>query len=144
MTESIYSKYILKNPEVKITKRIMPSVIESFSFEGRNADEPIEFSIALICVDLPHIMEEKPMVHEFDQILGFLGADTQNMENFEAEVELSLGREREIQRITEPTVVYVPKGLAHCPINFKRIDKPIIFLDISFTSDYKKGGYYIE
>ena len=40
--------------------------------------------------------------------------------------------------ITEPTVVRVPPHLWHCPINFKRIDKPVGFLPVYPDGDWSK------
>jgi len=43
--------------------------------------------------------------------------------------------------ITEATNVFIPKGLYHCPLNFKKIydpQKPILFHDLFFAADYKR------
>jgi hypothetical protein len=60
------------------------------------------------------------------------------------EVELTLsedGVNLEKFVITEATNVYIPKGLYHCPLNFKRVDnpdKPILFYDLFFSPEYKR------
>jgi hypothetical protein len=77
--------------------------------------------LAMAPISQPVLMESGPMKHDFDQILCFVGGDTRNIFEFDAE-----------------TVVYVPKGLTHCPINFKKIGKPIIFLDITLASEYTR------
>ena len=40
--------------------------------------------------------------------------------------------------ITEPTVVRVPPNTWHCPINFKRIGKPVAFLPVYPDGDWSK------
>ena len=37
--------------------------------------------------------------------------------------------------ITTTTVVYVPRG---GPLNFKRVDKPVMFINVPLTSRYTK------
>jgi hypothetical protein len=68
--------------------------------------------------------------------LYFLGKD--NMEDLGAEIEMGLGKEQEIHTITTPASVYVPKGLIHCPLNFKRVDKPILFVHAVIAPKYTK------
>ena len=76
---------------------------------------------------------------EFDEFLCFLGGNLENMFDFDADIELSLGKERVIYKINKATIVYIPKGLYHCPLNFKRINdpkKPILFHDLFFAPEY--------
>ena len=53
-----------------------------------------------------------------------------------AEVELYLGEEGERHVITHTTIVHIPKGMIHCPLNFKKIDRPIMFLNVPLTAHY--------
>jgi hypothetical protein len=44
-------------------------------------------------------------------------------------------------------MVFIPKGLYHCPLNFKKINdpkKPILLHDLLFSSEYnrKVSPYY--
>ena len=55
---------------------------------------------------------------------------------FDAEVEFSLGEECEMHLINRPTAVHVPIGMIHGPMNFKRIDQPIIFIDTLLSAQY--------
>ena len=50
-----------------------------------------------------------------------------NFKEFGSEVELVMGEEEETYLINTTTWVYVPAGLLHCPLNFKKVDKPIMF-----------------
>jgi hypothetical protein len=51
-----------------------------------------------------------------------------------------LGDELEEHIITSPTVVSIPPGLKHCPLIVKKCTKPIVFLEISITKEYKATG----
>ena len=76
--------------------------------------------------------------HDFDMYIIFLGFDADNMGDLGAEIEMCLGEEEEKHIITSPTCVYIPKGMKHCPLNFKRVDKPILFIHCTLASEYKK------
>jgi hypothetical protein len=86
----------------------------------------------------PCIMEEFPHTHNFDMYLYFFSYDPDDMDGLPAEIEISMGPEREVHTITSPTGVYIPKGMVHAPLNFKRVDKPILLLHTSIASDYVK------
>ena len=62
-----------------------------------------------------------------------------NFKEFGAEVELVMGEgeDAETYTITSTTWVYVPANLPHCPLDFKRVDKPIMFGHIMFSPTYQ-------
>lgn len=83
---------------------------------------------------------ENPHSHDYDQFLIFLGSP-ENIRDFDAEVDIALGEEGERYPITSNTLVYVPKGLVHTPFYFKRISKPIMFINMFFGSTYLRKSY---
>ena len=84
-------------------------------------------------------MDEEPHSHDFDEFLCFLGNNPKDQKDFGAEIEISMGKEGEKQVIDTATVVCIPKGVIHCPINFKRIDKPILFCSIYMSPEYVRN-----
>ena len=68
--------------------------------------------------------------HDFDQIICFIGGNPMDIKDFDAEVELYLGEEKEKYIIDSSSFVYVPRGMMHCPLNIKRVTKPIMFIDV--------------
>lgn len=76
--------------------------------------------------------------HDFNQLLCFMNGDMLNIRDFGGEVELSLGEEGEKHIINTTTIVNIPAGLPHCPLNFKKIDRPIIFPEIMLRTNTKK------
>jgi hypothetical protein len=54
---------------------------------------------------------------------------------------MSLGEEGEKHIITEPTVLHLPKGTIHCPLNFKVVNKPVIFMNVALTPQYGNGPH---
>jgi len=89
-------------------------------------------------------MVSETHAHDFDQFLLFVGGDVNNMLDLGGEVELTLGEKGgELEKFvfTTATVVYIPAGLLHCPLNFKKVNnpnKPILFQDLFFARDYKR------
>lgn len=75
---------------------------------------------------------DKPHVHKNPEILIFMGADKNDLSQLGGEAEIALGKvnEMEFYKITEPTAVIVPGGLAHCPLTITRVDKPFILTDV--------------
>lgn len=76
----------------------------------------------------PVCWETVPHVHKYDEFLIFLGAQLPDLcKSFDAEVDLWMGKELEKHTITSTTVVFIPKGVLHCPLNFRAIRKPVLF-----------------
>ena len=71
---------------------------------------------------------ETPHVHKYDEFLIFLGAELPDLcSSFDAEIDLWMGEEMEKHTIASTTVVYIPKGVQHAPLNFRAIRKPVLF-----------------
>ncbi|OGN98774.1 MAG: hypothetical protein A2Y89_05740 [Chloroflexi bacterium RBG_13_51_18] len=107
-------------------------------YGGRN------FSMSWWAITEPFEMVTECHAHDFDQFLVFVGGDLTNMPDLGGVVELTLSRDnKKLEKftITEACTVYVPAGLYHCPLNFKKIDnpkKPILFHDLFFSPEYKR------
>jgi hypothetical protein len=103
-----------------------------------------DFSMSWWAITKPFVMVTDCHAHDFDQFLVFVGGDLTNMPDLGGVVELTLSRDgKRLEKfvITEACTVYVPAGLYHCPLNFKKIDnpkKPILFHDLFFSPEYKR------
>ena len=77
-------------------------------------------------------------VHDVDEYIFFMGGDPANILDYGAEVELTLGagEDQEKYIINTPTIVYIPKGLAHLPMIYKKVDKPVLFGHLLMAPDY--------
>jgi hypothetical protein len=132
MAESKYEKYFIKEPIIE--GRFAPRL----RFFSGNYFGDINFSIMWNCITEPFLMVEEPHAHDFDQFLHFYGGNSMDITDFGAEIELSLGEEGEKHIINTTTVVHIPKGVIHCPLNFKRVERPIIFMNVALTPEYIK------
>jgi hypothetical protein len=88
---------------------------------------------------------ERPHAHDFDQFFCFMGKP-EDQRVFDGEVELYLGEEETKNIINSTSVVYVPKGMVHCPIIWKRVSQPMMFVNIVLVSSYTRSdqdtGYF--
>ena len=103
------------------------------SFPGFPAEQ------TLMVVTEPFEMKARIHAHDYDQLLYFLGGNPLNFFDFGAEVEVTLGEEQEKHLIKSTAIVYVPKGMLHCPINFRKVTRPIIFGHLCFAPEYSRS-----
>ena len=80
--------------------------------------------------------EQDPHVHPNDEALVFVGLDPENPDYLGAEMEIQMGEEREVHVFDTPTVVIAPKGLVHCPLITRRVDKPYAFTAICLSNEH--------
>ena len=113
-----------------------PEIVHPAIFLRGGDQFDINFHMNWECISQPFQMEPAAMVHEFDQILCFIGGNITDLFDFQALIELCIGEEEEKYVITSPTIVYIPKGLPHGPLDFKEISEPIMFHNIIFSPRY--------
>ena len=100
-------------------------------------------SVDCIFITRPFVMVTQPHQHEFAQYLHFFSANPDDQRVFDAEIEMTLGDDAEHGEkhiITRPTCLYIPAGVFHGPLNFKVINKPVVFVDIALAGEYKRVG----
>ena len=124
-----YGKYVIPK---KVTRPEPWPTMEWIGAEDYKTD--VTFMITRIMA--PCRMEEYPHSHDFDMYLHFVSYDFEHMDELFAEIEIGLGPEQEMHYINSPTSVYVPAGLIHCPLVFKKVDKPVILFHTSIASKY--------
>ena len=132
MVESSFGKYILRGTT---GEKEIPGV-KTTPLEGLEDWAGIQHRINWKYISQPVLLVEEPHSHDFDEFLVFLGCDPTNARDFEAEVELSMGEEGEKHIIDTGAIVCIPKGLVHCPINFKKVGKPVLFCNIYLSPEY--------
>jgi mannose-6-phosphate isomerase-like protein (cupin superfamily) len=77
-------------------------------------------------------------VHDFDEILGFIGNDPDNPTDLGGEVEFWMEDEKYL--LTKSCLIWVPAGLRHCPLRVASVKRPFLFLAFSMTQKYTKDG----
>jgi hypothetical protein len=131
MAGNKYDKYFVKEPIIT-RGGFFPVVVAN----GAKEFEGAEFSLRVHFITEPGILVRESHAHDFEQFYFFFGADLANIKEFKAEVEFSLGQEVEKHIISVPTTVHVPAGMIHGPMDFKKVTKPIIFIDALLSAQY--------
>jgi len=78
-------------------------------------------------------LSTKPHVHDYDEAIFFLGSDPRHFSDLGAEVEMAIGEEQEKHVFNRATAVVVPKGVPHCPIVTRSIERPYLCMAVSLT-----------
>ncbi|MBN1643679.1 MAG: hypothetical protein JW856_02510 [Dehalococcoidales bacterium] len=136
MKESKYAKYFLTEPALRNESRVKLSAPSAYVDSALHFGSLANFCMAWRYIKEPVLFDRIPHTHKFDEFLCFLGGNLENIFDFDATIELSMGTECEVFLIEKPTVVYIPAGLVHTPLTFKRIAKPVLFHPIPLTPDY--------
>jgi hypothetical protein len=133
MAETKYGKYIIKAP---LVENKYPPYTPCLYFESKEYFPELNFGVRYTYINQP-IRMETTHTHEFDQFFGFLGTP-EDLKVFGGEVELYLGEEGTKKTIDVTSVVYIPRGLVHGPIIWKRVDKPMMFFNCVITPQYSR------
>ncbi len=72
--------------------------------------------------------------HDFDEVIAFFGSDPQNHHDLYGEIEIWLEDEEYI--INKSCLIFVPKGMKHCPLRVRKVDKPIFHFTIGMAGKY--------
>lgn len=80
-----------------------------------------------------------PHTHPYDEIIGFAGTNPNDMYDLGGVAELWMDDEQYF--IDRSFVVYVPKGLKHCPLTIRDIKYNILHIDVQLTAGEFKEEY---
>jgi len=78
--------------------------------------------------------EAQSHVHDADEIIGFFGNNPQDPYKLGAEIEFWL--EDEMYIITSSAMIFVPRGMKHCPLILRRVDRPIFHFSTVTAGKY--------
>jgi hypothetical protein len=134
MAKSKYGKYIFKEPmEVGGNGPTLHICAEKGCI-GESIKVPVEVQLLVITepVKFPHPAHS----HDGDEIFFIFGANPKNYYDFDAEIEVSFGKEGEKHIIDSTSILYMPKGLIHGPINIKKVNKPFQWMHVLFSPKY--------
>lgn len=70
------------------------------------------------------LLKHDEHVHEFDEMIGFLGSDPDDPYDLGAEIEIGIGGE--LHRLTRSSVIFMPGGLRHLPLSIIELHRPVL------------------
>lgn len=136
MAESKYGKYIIREPLEKAGAASGLHICgENGCFGGMFPGFPAE--VQLFYIEQPSTMISKPHAHDVDELFFIYSSNPRNLHEFDAEIEIYFGEEGEKNTVDTTSVVYVPKGLVHCPVVIRKVNKPFMWMHVLFTGNYK-------
>ncbi len=128
MAENKYEKYILRSVVQEMPQ--MGKLASPFVAGSRDFMKVIEGAMpnfALYYIMRTGMFPETPHSHTNDEYLMFLSTDPHDVKNLGAVVEVAYGEEWKKVVFSTSALVLFPKGLQHCPIHVKKMDRPFLF-----------------
>jgi hypothetical protein len=129
MTAKKYDKYLINPPHIQMRLKSDNSVI----FDGLMANKQVlnyDFTVGHQFVRKPFKGDNPAHTHNFQEFLAWYGGNPDDPADFGAEVVFYIGAEMVKYVFTRPTIVSLPPGLVHCPLEITRVDRPIIQLEM--------------
>lgn len=144
-----YSQYMFTGLKDNMSAMLPTMGAPSAYFRGAWQIPGASINMGWQVITKANFMEKEGHHHLVDEYFAIFGAQVPDIwSSFDAVVELCYGPEEEKHIITQPTFVFVPKGMHHCPLNFKVVNKPILFQAIHLGPRFHKimGGkeYWFE
>jgi hypothetical protein len=144
MSTRKYSKYIISNPSL-VTELAHHDLkkVSGFTFPDEIYLDKDILEEANHWVDITWIWDrttprELPGAHShgFNEIVLLVGSNARNLRDLGGEVEWGMGegKDAETYLITSTTLIFVPKGLVHGPLVFKKVDRPILNIAIGINT----------
>lgn len=99
-------------------------------FRGETYMEDATYHVGYQIFTAPNDMEDSHIHQGAEEYIFFMGADPMNIFDFDCEIEMWFGDDpahMEKKLITKPTVVRIPANVWHCPILFRKMNKPVLF-----------------
>jgi hypothetical protein len=141
MAEQKHKKHIvtgLKLPE-NIKSSRPPDLDRSETLVSWLDNSVVEGASQMVCLWYLQATPDKSYpahTHDTDEIVGFFGSDPHNPHKLAGEIEIWLEDEQYL--IDESCLIFVPKGMRHCPLIIRKVSSPIFH----FTAMI--GGQYIR
>jgi hypothetical protein len=128
MAKASYKKNLVQKParEVGATKNLKGRQNPTMTFMSNDlvpgSNTYIEIGwIYRMPEPNPHILRHE---HDYPEIVLHLGNDPENPEELGAEIDFGVGDET--LKITRTSALYIPKGVPHGPLTWKKVDRPHI------------------
>lgn len=124
-----YDHLVLEPPVMHMTvnedgRQVFHGIMAKKQHHGCN------FTVGYQVVGKPFRGDNPPHTHNFQEFIAWYGTNPDDPLDFDAEIEIYLGEEMEKHVITTPTIVSLPPGFVHCPLNIVRVGKPIVQLEL--------------
>ena len=141
MVAEKYKKYVISEPRVESVAYHPIKNVKGVTFpdeiylDGRIVDgSPAVVDIGWRFQKPEPDPVEWTHTHDFDEVLCFIGADPDNPRGLGGEVEFHIADEK--YTFDKTTVIFIPKGVPHCPFIHNRVDKPFLLVVFALNERY--------
>jgi len=141
LTDSKYGKYIIRNPFIGGPGGAISEGIKGVTFPRELFTNTglVKGSTTLVDIGWHFSVPDPDPIeqthsHDFDTVSCFIGSDPKNPSCLGAELEMKLGDEKHM--LTQTCVIFIPKGLTHCPLIHISVTRP--YLQIVFAISDKE------
>lgn len=141
MSEGKYGRYLISEPRVENVAYHPVKHVKGVTFpdEIYLDDKIIEGSPVVVDIGWRfEIPEPDPVewthTHDFDEVICFIGTDSDHPHDLGGEIEFHIGGEK--HTFDKTTTIYVPKGIPHCPFMHNRVDKPFLLVVFALNKKY--------
>ena len=76
--------------------------------------------------------------HDFNEVLGWIGTDWKNPHDLGGEIEFWIEDEKYI--LKKSCIIFIPRGVKHCPLKDLKVDRPYIHFGVITEGDYHLSG----
>jgi hypothetical protein len=137
MITSKYEKYLVRKPVYELSPSIKnrqsPAMTYMSSTQVPEANYHLEFGWVYGIPDPnPPVPEQ---VHDTEEIVLYIGGDPQNPEDLGGEIELRVGGKP--VTFDSSAALFVPKGVRHGPVTWKKFRKPHIEMTLRIAGSIK-------
>lgn len=137
MTGTTYNKYVLTKPKLTLPEK-EPAFKPTFGLGVELMKDIKQFTtnFNFVAILAPHVLGDPPHKHDCDELLFFISMDPENPTDLGGEVEVALGDEWEKHVITTSAIICLPKGVAHCPVYVRKVERPFYFGHLLLAASY--------
>jgi hypothetical protein len=152
MSESKYSKYIITERVFDSRDAAMPPGVDPASLTDTPShlklmsldDVVLKGSMYTEVVWMwpggsgvyPETAEPYSHAHEHDEIVAFFGTDWENPYELNGEIEFWIEDEKFM--LTKSCLIFIPKGMHHCPFIVHSVDRPIFHFSTGPGEAYRQ------
>ena len=140
MTKSKYGKYIV----TELTERHDPEFVARYAqwatrilwMDDKVVDGAFQMNVSwYLRPPATPMPSGDAHTHDFDEMIGFFGSNPQDPHDLGGEIEFWLEDEKHV--LTKSCLIFVPRGMKHCPLILKRVDRPIFHFSTVTGGQYK-------
>jgi hypothetical protein len=141
MSPSETLKYIvtelgMTNPDPEVEARYATYAKRVLRMNDQIVEGAFHMETAWYLRAAPEGIQDRPHVHDTDEIIGFFGSDPANPYDLGGEIEIWLADDKHV--IDRSTLLFIPAGMKHCPLNITRVDRPIFHFIAVTSRQYDK------